>query len=117
MTNASLNKPNRIQYVVRLESKESRRQPQCEVSSRIRVSAALSLGRIEHWNSSRCLEIRTFSHKMQLWSEVITYTATRRSVDAAALTGISLPFWSFAFTTSNTDRTDEVARKIMASAR
>jgi hypothetical protein len=99
------------------ESEKRRWQPHGEMFSKIRFSVALSLGRIEHWNSPRCLEIRTLSYEMQLWSRIWTYATARRSVDTATLTGISLPLWSFAFATLNTDRTDEATMKIIASAR
>ena len=65
------------------ESKERRRQPQGEVFSKIKCSAVLSLGRIEHWNSSRCLETLTFSYEMQLLSRTWTYATGRRSVEVS----------------------------------
>ena len=46
-----------------------------------------------------------------------THMTTPLRVVTAALTGISLPFSSFAFVTLNTERTDEVTMKIIASAK
>lgn len=89
---------------------------QDKVAAETKSSATLSLGRIEHSNSSGCLENRTLSLK---WYGPITWThmTIPRSAVTAALTGISCPFSSFAFVTLNTVSTDEITMKIVASTK
>jgi hypothetical protein len=77
----------------------------------------LSLGEIEHSNFSGCLENLTVSFNKKLWAINWTYMTIPPLTVTAALTGISLPFSSFAFATLNTDRADEVTMKIVASTK
>jgi hypothetical protein len=87
------------------------------VFAKIKSSAALSLGRIEHSNLSGCLQNQTLSFGMHMQTIIPTYTKSLRRTNAVASTGISLPFLSVAFVTLNTDRTDEVTVKIAASTK
>jgi hypothetical protein len=99
------------------ESKKVGHGHQDKAFAEIKSSATLSLGRIEHSNFSGFLENLTLSFKEQLWAIVRAYTRSPSLTVTAALTGISLPFSSFAFVTLNTERTDEATMKSVASTK
>src|SRR5260370_29419047 len=82
--------------------------------AKIRSSATSSLGAIEHANFFGCL--RRSDGGSQLRDEFIrdepkTYMTIPLETVTSALTGISLPFSSFALVTLNADRTEEETMK------
>jgi hypothetical protein len=92
---------------------------QDKVFAEIRSSATLSREAIEHANVLGCLR-RSDGGNSQLREAFIsdepkTYTTTPLKTVTSALTGISLPFSSFAFVTLNADRTEEATMKSVAS--
>ena len=68
---------------------------------------------MEHSNLSGCLESSIL--RSGLWKRIWTYKTGAEPGGIATLTGISLPFLSFAFVTLNTERIDETTMKIVDS--
>jgi hypothetical protein len=91
---------------------------QDEVFAEIRSSATSSLEAIEHANFLGCLRRSDGNSQLRealISDEPETYTTIPLKTVTSALTGISLPFSSFALVTLNVDRTEETTMKSVAS--
>jgi hypothetical protein len=98
------------QYVIQVD--------QDKVFAKIRSSATSSLEAIEHANFLGCLGRSDGDSQLReafISDEPKTYTRIPLKAVTSALTGISLPFSSFALVTLNADRTEEATMKSVAS--
>ena len=100
------------QYVIQVD--------QDKAFAKIRSSATSSLETIEHANFLGCLGRSDGDSQLReafMSDEPRTYTRIPPKTVISALTGISLPFSSFALVTLNADRTEEATMKSVASTK
>jgi hypothetical protein len=98
-------------------SRKEKATRQDRLFAKIKSSATLSLGRMEHSNFSGWLKNPNLSFKNHLQTITRAYITIPFRAVTAALTGISLSFSSFAFVTLNMERTDEATMKRVASTK